>query len=104
MERRGRKRGVTYHLSRGAASELLGKATYTRTRDIDAVRYPELVRAYVEQHGSINNSECRELLGLGSSPRAVVKASNLLRSLDFLEPFGESRQKRRYRLKSLHSK
>lgn len=104
LERRGRKRGVTYHLSRNAAAELLSKATYTRTRDIDTVRHPELVRAYVEQHGSINNKECRELLGLGNSASAVVKASNLLRSLDFLEAFGESRQKRRYRMKTLNSK
>ncbi len=99
LERRGRKKGVTYHLSRSAASELLSKATYTRTRDIDAVRYPELIRQYVEQHGSINNSECRELLGLGNSSSAVVKASNLLRSLDFLEPFGESKKNTRYRMK-----
>jgi ATP-dependent DNA helicase RecG len=104
LERRGRKKGVTYHLSRNAASELLTKATYTRMRDIDAVRYPELIRAFIEQHGSINNKECRELLGLGDSSSAVVKASNLLRSLNFLDPYGESRQKRRYRLKSLHSK
>jgi ATP-dependent DNA helicase RecG len=100
LERRGRKKGVTYHLSRSAATELLSKAAYTRTRDIDAVRYPELIRAYVEQHGSINNSECRELLGLGNSKSAVVRASRLLRSLDFLEPSDKSRQKRRYRMKS----
>jgi len=100
LERRGRKKGVTYHLSRSAASELLSKATYTRTRDIDAVRYPELIRAYVEQHNSINNSECRELLGLGNSPSALVRASRLLSSIDFLEPIGESRRKRRYRMKS----
>ncbi|MCS6926524.1 MAG: hypothetical protein NZ578_11555 [Candidatus Binatia bacterium] len=91
----------TSHLNRSAASELLGKATYTRIRGIDAVRYPELIRAYGEQHGSISNSECRELLGPGNSPSAIVNASNLLRSLDFLEPFGESRQKTRYRLKKL---
>jgi ATP-dependent DNA helicase RecG len=99
LERRGRKKGVTYHLSAHTASQLLSKATYTRTRDIDAIRYPELIRAYVQQHGSINNSECRELLGLGSSPSAVVKASNLLRSLDFLMPIGKSRQKMRYTLR-----
>jgi ATP-dependent DNA helicase RecG len=100
IERRGKKSGVTYHLSRNAASELLSKAAYTRTRGIDAVRYPELIRSYVQQHGSINNSECRELLGLGSSPSAIVQVSKLLKALDFLEPFGESRQKTRYRMKS----
>lgn len=99
LERRGRKKGATYHLSPDAASQLLSKAAYTRTRDIDAVRYPELIRAYVEQHGSINNKECRQLLGLGNSPSALVKASNLLRSLNFLESSGESRQKKRYFIK-----
>lgn len=98
LERRGRKNGVTYHLNPNAASHLLSKATYTRTRDIEAVRYPELIRAYVEQHGSINNKECRQLLGLGSSPTARVKASRLLRHCDFLERIGESRAIR-YRLK-----
>jgi ATP-dependent DNA helicase RecG len=98
LERRGKKTGVTYHLSQNAASQLLSKATYTRTRDIDAVRYPELIRAYVERHGSINNKECRELLGLGSSATARVKASRLLSSFDFLERVGESRAIR-YQLK-----
>jgi ATP-dependent DNA helicase RecG len=104
LERRGRKKGVTYHLSRSTAGEFLSKAAYTRTRDIDAIRYPELIRAYVEQHKSINNSECRELLGLGNSPSALVRASRLLGSIDFLEPIGESRRKRRYRMKSFTDK
>ncbi len=103
FERRGRKKRVTYHLSRSAATELLSKAAYTRTRHIDAVRYPELVRAYVKQHGSID-CEYRELLGLGNSKSTVVKASNLLGSLDFLEPAGTSRKKRRYYLKAINTK
>jgi len=99
LERRGRKTGVTYHLSPNAASELLSKAVYTRTRDIDAIRYPELIRAYVEQHGSINNKECRELLGLGNSPAARVNASRLLSRSKFLKRIGESRAVQ-YRLKN----
>ncbi len=99
LERRGKKKGVTYHLSRSAASELLGKVAYTRTRDIDAVRYPELIRAYVQQHGFINNRDCRELLGLGSSITAKVKASRLLSRCEFLERFGQKRGTQ-YRLKS----
>jgi len=99
LERRGKKKGVTYHLARGAAVELLGKAVYTRARGIDAVRWPELIRAYVEQHGSINNAECRELLGLGNSPSAQVRVSRLLRKLcvpdGFLHPQGAG-AKRRY--------
>ena len=30
----------------------------------------ERILAYVEQHGSINNAECRELLGIGSYKKA----------------------------------
>lgn len=99
LERRGRKKGVTYHLSRSAASELLSKAAYTWIRGIDAVRYPELIRTYVEQHGSISNAECRELLGLGNSETARVKASRLLSQCDFLEREGQS-VATRYRMKS----
>ena len=102
LERHGKKKGVTFHLSRDAGAELLGKVAYARTRDIDSIRYPELIRAYIEQYGSINNSECRQLLHLGNSPSTQVYTSNLLRSLDFLEAFGESRQKTRYRMKSLN--
>jgi ATP-dependent DNA helicase RecG len=98
LERRGKKKGVTYHLSRSAAGELLSKVTYTRTRDIDAIRYPELIRAYVQQHGLINNKDCRELLGLGSSKSAKVKASRLLSRCEFLERFGQKRGSR-YQLK-----
>jgi ATP-dependent DNA helicase RecG len=94
LERRGKKKGVTYHLSRNAATELLSKVAYTRTRDIDVIRYPELIRAYVEQHGSISNSECRELLGLGSSQTATVKASRLLSKYEFLERINQSRATR----------
>ena len=62
LEQRGKTKGVTYHLARAAGADLLGKAVYTRLRDIDAVRWPELVRAYVEQHDSIGNAERRVLL------------------------------------------
>jgi ATP-dependent DNA helicase RecG len=99
LEQRGKKKGVIYYLSPNAVSQLSSKATRTRTRSSDAVRYPELIRAYVEQHGSIKNEECRELLGLGNSPTARVKASRLLGDSEFLERFGESRAIR-YRLKN----
>ncbi|MCI0693830.1 putative DNA binding domain-containing protein [candidate division KSB1 bacterium] len=99
LEQRGKKKGVAYYLSPSAVSQLLSKAARTRTRDINAVRYPELIRAYVEQHGSIKNEECRELLGLGNSPTARVKASRLLSRNEFLARVGESRAIR-YRLRN----
>jgi ATP-dependent DNA helicase RecG len=99
LERRGSKRGVTYHLSREAAAAFHGKAAYTRGRGIDAVRWPELIRAYAEQHGSISNRECRDLLGLGNSPAAVTRASRLLAQQQWLAPYGDAPRARRYRLR-----
>lgn len=99
LERRGRKRGVTYHLSRSAAAEFVGKGVYSRSRAIDRVQWPALIHRYVEEHGSISNSECRELLLLGNSRSAVSTVSQLLAQLDFLEPYGPSKQLTRYRLK-----
>ena len=98
LEKRGRTKGVTYHLARWAASELLGKAISGRLRGIDRIRWPELIRQFVEQHESISNSECRALLNLGNSRSAVSQVSRLLGKLDFLEPFGSSKRNRRYRL------
>lgn len=100
LERRGKKKGVTYHLAHGAAVLLQSKAVYTRMRGIDAIRWPEMLRAYVEQHGSINNAECRELLSLGNSDSARTKATRILQTADFLEPYGGSRRLARYRLRS----
>lgn len=61
---------------------------------------PVLIRHYVEQHGSINNSECRELLLLGNSGSVQSSVSRLLANSDFLEPYGSSPKTRRYRLKN----
>lgn len=99
LERRGKKSGVTYHLSASVAAELVGKGIYSRSRAIDKVQWPALIRHYVEQHGSINNSECRELLLLGNSGSAQSTVSRLLANSDFLESYGSSPKGRRYRLK-----
>ena len=99
LERRGKKSGVTYHLSRAVAAELIGKGIYSRARAIDQVQRPALIRQYVEEYGSINNLECRELLFLGNSNSARSTVSRLLANLDFLEAYGDSPKKRRYRIK-----
>lgn len=93
IERRGVTRAATFHLTKGVAKDLLGKAAYTKRKGIAPVRYAELVRAYVHDHASINNRECRELLGLGDSPSAQVEASRYLRRWSqpgaFLEKIGQ---------------
>lgn len=79
LERRGRTAAATFHLAKSVARDLLGKTAYTKTKGIAPVRYAELVRQFVEDHGSITPAECRELLGLGESNSDKVTVSNLLR-------------------------
>lgn len=79
LERRGNTAAATFHLTKAVAKDLLGKAAYTKTKGIDPIRYAEMVRAYVEDHGSITPAECRELLGLGESDTDKVGVSKLLR-------------------------
>ena len=78
LERRGRTKAVTYHLTKAVARDLLGKAAYTKTRGLDPIRYAEMVKAFVADHGSISPRECRELLGLGESQSSRVQVSQML--------------------------
>lgn len=78
LERRGHTQSATFHLAKGVATALKGKAAYTRSRGLDPVRYAEMVREYLKDHRSITNAELRQLLGLGASPSASVGASKLL--------------------------
>jgi ATP-dependent DNA helicase RecG len=79
LERRGRTRAATYHLTKGVARDLLGKAAYTKIKGLDPIRYAEMVKAFVADHGSITPQECRELLGLGDSQTARVDVSRYLK-------------------------
>ncbi len=79
LERKGGTRAATFHLTKGVARDLLGKASYTRIRGLDPIRYAEMVRAFVLDHGSITPRECRELLGLGESQSARVEVSRHLK-------------------------
>ncbi|OGU22531.1 MAG: hypothetical protein A2580_03545 [Hydrogenophilales bacterium RIFOXYD1_FULL_62_11] len=104
LERRGHTPAATFHLAKGMATDLLGKAAYTKTRGLNPIRYAEMVRAYLQDHGSISPKECRELLGLGESQSAKVEVSRYLRAWStgveaFLVADGHA-QSRRY---SLHT-
>ena len=79
LERRGHTHEATFYLTKAVAKDLIGKAGYSTAKGIDAARYPELVRGFVRDHGSISNKECRQLLGLGDSPSARVEASRYLK-------------------------
>ena len=80
LERRGGTRAATYHLTKAVARDLLGKAAYTKTRGLQPIRYAEMVRVFVADHGSITPAECRELLGLGESQSAKVEMSRYLKA------------------------
>lgn len=98
LERRGHTAAATFHLTKKVARDLLGKAAYTKTRGINPIRYAEMVRAYVEDHGSITPAECRELLGLGESETDKVTVSKLFRQWSgpdgFLRREGKTRRTR----------
>jgi len=79
LERQGRTKSATFHLSKGTAKDLLGRASYTRIRGLNPLRYSELVREFVADHGSITPRECRQLLGLGESASARVETSRYLK-------------------------
>jgi ATP-dependent DNA helicase RecG len=105
LERKGQTKAATYHLAKGIARDLLGKAAYTRTRGLDAARYAEIVRQYVIHHGSISPLECREVLYLGDSATAKVQVSRYLKlwsgNNGFLRMEG-TRPKNRYVLAGEH--
>jgi ATP-dependent DNA helicase RecG len=79
LERRGMTRATTYHLNKAVARDLLGKAAYTKTKGVDPIRYREMVKEFVTDHGLITPQECRELLGLGESKTARVEVSRYLK-------------------------
>lgn len=43
LERRGNTAAATYHLPKGVAKNLLGKAAYTKTKGLNPIRYAEMV-------------------------------------------------------------
>lgn len=89
IERKGHTASATFHLAKGVAKELKGKAAYTKTRGLNPVRYAEMVREYLKDHQKIKNAELRELLGLGDSPSAQVESSRYLKKWSQLDGFLE---------------
>jgi ATP-dependent DNA helicase RecG len=87
IERKGYTASATFHLAKGVAKELKGKAAYTKTRGLNPVRYAEMLREYLNDHQHVGNAELRELLGLGDSASAQVEASRLLKKWCLPEGF-----------------
>lgn len=93
LERRGRTKAVTYHLAKGLASDLHGKAAYSAGRGISPLRYAEMIKVFLQDYQTITPKQCRELLHLGESQSARVEISRLLRKWSgengFLDRAGE---------------
>lgn len=93
LERRGRTKAVTYHLAKGLASDLHGKAAYSAGRGISPLRYAEMIKVFLQDHREITPRQCRDLLHLGESQSARVEISRLLRKWSgadgFLDRKGE---------------
>ncbi len=102
LARKGHTKTATYHLSKPIAKDLIGKAAYSKLKGIDPVRYAELVKEYLHDHGTITNKECRQLFDLGESKSAQVEVSRYLKKWsaedDFLISEGIGSQ-RKYRLR-----
>lgn len=99
LERRGHTQAATFHLAKGVAKDMLGKAAYTKSRGLNPIRYSEMVKEYLRDHGSISPRECRELLGLGESQSAKTETSRYLKLWStgkeaFLTPRGNANRRR----------
>ncbi|MBR1369405.1 hypothetical protein RJ53_07830 [Methanocalculus chunghsingensis] len=102
LERRGQGKGVAYYLTKAIAYDLIGKVAYSQSKGIDNFRYAEIVREYVNDHETITNKECRQLLGLGDTQSVQVKVSRLLKDWSKEEGFlimEGSGSRTKYRLK-----
>ncbi|MDO9034314.1 MAG: hypothetical protein Q7U51_03815, partial [Methanoregula sp.] len=75
LKQRRHTHEAMFCLTKAVAKDLIRKAGYSTAKGIDAARYPEILRCFVLDHGSISNKVCRELPGLGESPSAQVEAS-----------------------------
>lgn len=80
LEKRRHAKSTTYHLTKLVASDLLSKTIYSRSKGIDRLRYSEMIKVYLQDHGKITPKQCRELLGLGESDTDRVEISKLLRT------------------------
>jgi ATP-dependent DNA helicase RecG len=103
LERKGHTKTATYFLAKPVANDLIGKVAYSKSKGIDSVRYAELVRAYLQDHGTITNSECRQLFGFGEKDSEKVEVSRYLKKWSDIDGFLEAEgthSQRKYRLRN----
>lgn len=76
LESRGERKGRTYHMSAAVYRQLGESAQYVRTKGFDEIQQREMVRTFVERHGSITRRQASELCQV-----APLQAGRLLRKL-----------------------
>jgi ATP-dependent DNA helicase RecG len=77
-EARGERKGRTWHLSAAAYRRLGEAAAYVRQRGFEPLQQEQMVRKYVEKHGSISRAEAAELCQI-SLPQAYRMLQRLER-------------------------
>ncbi len=89
LESRGERTGRTYHMSAALYRQLGKPEQYVRTKGFDEIHQREMIRIFVERHGSINRQQASELCQL-----APLQAGRMLRKMRAeaeLEMVGERR-------------
>ena len=76
LESRGEKRGRTYHMSAAIYRQLGEPVQYVRTKGFDEIQQREMVRTFVERHGSITRRQASELCQV-----APPQAGRILRKM-----------------------
>jgi ATP-dependent DNA helicase RecG len=89
-ESRGERKGRTWHLSAGAYRRLGAKAAYVRQRGFEPIQQEQMVRQYVETHGSVSRSEVADLCQL-SPPQAYRLLQKLVKQGLIMPPPSKGR-------------
>ena len=76
LESRGERKARTYHMAAALYRQLGEPAQYVRTKGFDEIQQQEMIRTFVERHGSISRREASDLCQI-----APLQAGRVLRKL-----------------------
>lgn len=86
VESRGEKKGRSWHLSAAAYRRLGERAAYVRQRGFEPLQQEQMIRQFVEKHGSISRAEVVDLCQL--TPPQAYRLLQRLEKQGFLERSG----------------
>jgi ATP-dependent DNA helicase RecG len=98
VESRGERKGRTWHLSAAAYRRLGASGAYIRQRGFEPLQQEQMVRQYVEKHGSIRRADAAELCQI-SPPQAYRLLQRLVKQ-GFLVPSASRGRSVRYEAKA----